>query len=404
MNILLLADANPSGEWIATRRLIEAIKGSYPSTNIFFAGFCNFPLREDWSLFTQAETIPRSTANSPFAFFRQLYRDIHSGRRVIKKLSPVAIDLILITEYTLVLAIKTMVNLRDKPSVYYFHGLHSLNPTHLRYPSIGERFLFYFEKLALRQSLTIMAPSVFGKRFIRSWLRDSNFLNRTYKIPHGIPAVFFARFSREEKKYLRRLYEIPLHTKIILFVGRLVAAKGLYNLTAAFAKINKWDKQTSLVIVSPRENIDQDVTDHLQQQIHALHLEKKVIFLWGLGLRQLAMLYQISQITLLPSEFEVSPLVLYESLAASTPVLGTATGDMAQLLEKVDGTLILKDNSAAEIFSKLRSYFRLSPKRRRELRQRSRRTVLVFTPERSAQTFMRIINEATTKQRHTLKR
>lgn len=404
MNILLLADANPSGEWVATKRLIEAIKGSYPVINVFFAGFCNFPLHENWSLFTQTEIIPRSVANSPFAFLRQLYRDVYSGRRVIKKLSPVAIDLILATEYTLALAIKTLVNLRDKPLVYYFHGLHSLNPTHLRYPSLGERFLFYFEKLAIREGLAIMTPSAFGNRFVRSWLRDGKLSNRTYKIRHGIPSVFFARFSREEKKYLRRLYEIPLHTKIILFSGRLVIAKGLYNLVTAFAKINKWDKQTSLVLASPRGNIDQDVTDHLQQQIQALHLEKKVIFLWSLSSRQLAMLYQTAQITLLPSEFEVSPLVLYESLAASTPVLGTATGDMAQLLERVDPTLILKDNSVAEIFSRLRSYFRLSPRRRWELRQRSRRTALVFTPEKSAQAFMRIINEITVKQRHAFKR
>lgn len=94
----------------------------------------------------------------------------------------------------------------------------------------------------------------------------------------------------------------------------------------------------------------------------------------------------------MPSEIEMAPLVLIESLACGTPFLGTKTGNMPYLLNKIDPFLILDNNSPKEIYKKLIYYFTLPKDSVEKMKKKSLEISNQYTEEASAQKFIKLID------------
>lgn len=163
-------------------------------------------------------------------------------------------------------------------------------------------------------------------------------------IPYGVP------FSEESVRAVTRRPDVPL----FLFVGRLVARKGVDRLLQALSR--SMDRQWRLEIVGfgPER-------DRLLEIVGDLGLEGRVEFLGRVDDERLARAYREASCLVLPAtvddraDTEGLGVVLLEAMAHGLPVIATRRGGITDIV--VDGeTGFLVDDEIEEIASGIRRF------------------------------------------------
>jgi len=121
------------------------------------------------------------------------------------------------------------------------------------------------------------------------------------------------------KENFRNKYKIS--NKFILFVGRFSISKGIKTLIQAFNIIQNENKFTdiSLIIMGVDFGYEKD----MDKLIHTLNLSKKIIVIKNPPREDVISAYGESEFLVLPSQWELSPLVPLESFAFKKPVIST---------------------------------------------------------------------------------
>lgn len=139
-----------------------------------------------------------------------------------------------------------------------------------------------------------------------------------------------AALSITAREKLRRTIAAP-EEKIIVFAGRLAPAKGLSAFfAAAFQVTQLLDNVRYLVIGEATTRAAAQMMDALQQQYTAL--QPKIKMLGKIPRRQLAMLYQVADIAVVPSIYEPFGYAAAEAMAAGVPVIASNTGGLAEII------------------------------------------------------------------------
>jgi glycosyltransferase involved in cell wall biosynthesis len=113
----------------------------------------------------------------------------------------------------------------------------------------------------------------------------------------------------------------------LLFAGAVVETKGVPTLIKALPLLSRYVDRFRLVVAGDGEN----------QMAAALRREgqSKVRLLGRVPFQEMRALYSTADLTILPSIwYENSPMVIYESLLAGTPVLGSDIGGIPELIEE----------------------------------------------------------------------
>jgi glycosyltransferase involved in cell wall biosynthesis len=173
-----------------------------------------------------------------------------------------------------------------------------------------------------------------------------------------------------------RTYVPPLAPRRgnILFVGRLIPHKGINYLLEGV------DRETQVRIVGTPYN------QEYMCLLKRLSIDKQVVFLSGIGDNELVSEYQTAGVTVLPSVYdtvygdhvavpELLGLVLLESMACGTPVIGTSVGAIPEFV--VDGVTgyIVPPNDARAIGDCIRDLLR-EPERVERMGRNGRQMVL----------------------------
>jgi glycosyltransferase involved in cell wall biosynthesis len=169
---------------------------------------------------------------------------------------------------------------------------------------------------------------------VASWVRDLLVLNgvapeRIALIRQGVSSLAAPRSVFRESASTP---DQPLRT---VFVGRLDPIKGLELLLAAMRSAP--DLSMKLDVLGSAGD------DRHRAKIRALiAADPRVRLLAPIGPDQVVPLLARYDITVVPSQvLETGPLVVLESFAAGTPVLGSALGGIAELVrDDVDGRLV----------------------------------------------------------------
>ncbi len=143
--------------------------------------------------------------------------------------------------------------------------------------------------------------------------------------------------------------ELGLSTKglIVLFVGNLVAVKGLDVLLRAWAKLHSCGElgsvPTTLVLVG-----EGHLRSELQHLAQTLGIAPEVRFVGGVPQSRVATWIGAADLLCLPSHSEGMPNVVIESLASAVPVVATAVGGLPEVIvDQANGILTQPGDSDA---------------------------------------------------------
>jgi len=131
--------------------------------------------------------------------------------------------------------------------------------------------------------------------------------------------------------------------RAVLFVGRMSAPKGIYDLFDAIPRVIGRHPEARFVLVGVAES------DAMEPVIRAeaarRGIAERVTFLGSLEGRDKAAAFVTSEMIVVPSWTEAFPLVIPEAMAAGLPVIATAVGAIPDFVkEGEDGFLIAPRN------------------------------------------------------------
>lgn len=163
-----------------------------------------------------------------------------------------------------------------------------------------------------------------------------NLQNKNIIIKNGYdPGVFYPEEINKEN-VLKELGIKKSFGKIVSFVGKLTNFKGVDILLKACQKYE--DDETLTIIAGNGE---------LFEELNKLKVElnlKNVFFIGNQPHEMLRKIYNIANVSIVPSRREPFGLVALEALACGTPVIGTNQGGIPDFLNEKVGTLVEVEN------------------------------------------------------------
>ncbi len=184
----------------------------------------------------------------------------------------------------------------------------------------------------------------------RSYVRWARHRARAFRVVnHGEMPALLERWgvARERIVVLPSLYidlatfrpaEVPLAPRQdVLFVGRMVANKGLERIVDALALLAGRARAPTALLVGKGP-----LQERVKRRVHARGLSGSVRFVdWVAQPAEVAQLYRQSRLIVCASTCEGGPRVTVEAMACGTPAVSTPVGMMKELIEPgVNGELV----------------------------------------------------------------
>lgn len=192
-----------------------------------------------------------------------------------------------------------------------------------------------------------------GVRIVASTHREQEFLcanfgadEKATVIPCGVNLELFHPIDRQEARARTGLGP----GRIILFVGRIEALKGLDRLIEATARLEAPDLR---LIITGGDEYSRDELGKLQALAEKLGVHDRVTFLPPMPQEELPLYYSAADLFVLPSHYESFGMVALEALACGTPVVATPVGDLGRIIRRGVTGYIAADNSPDELARKI---------------------------------------------------
>lgn len=154
---------------------------------------------------------------------------------------------------------------------------------------------------------------------------------RVRVIANGCDAAIF---RPQDRHAARSALGIAADARLVVYVGRLVAEKGLRELLDATKALVPEDDNLQLVLVG-----DGPLRDELESRI-AAHPGANVSLAGAQGPADVARWMAASDLVTLPSYSEGHPNVLVEALACGRPVVATPVGGIPEVVDDASGLLV----------------------------------------------------------------
>ena len=190
----------------------------------------------------------------------------------------------------------------------------------------------FFIKRIISDSSAISAANEYEKEIFLTFNKNS----KIKIIRNGVNLKTLVSQEDFKQKY-------KIDNKFILFVGRFSKSKGIETLLHACSIIkNELKSQNiSLVIMG----VDFGYQDEMLKLISMLKLDDSVVVIKNPPRDDVIAAYEQSEFLVLPSYWELSPLVPLESFVFKKPVISTkAHGIPYTVQDKVNGLLVEPDN------------------------------------------------------------
>lgn len=167
------------------------------------------------------------------------------------------------------------------------------------------------------------------RRYFSHLIKDRIFL-----IPNGIDKDFFKKSSEKLKlKFMKKL-KIKKKDFIVLFIGRIHPTKGLHFLLETFKKYFR-KKNIKLLIVGP-------IQDKNYFKKISILFRENIIFVGEVTEEEKIVIYDISNVLVLPSIYEPFGIVILEAFARGKPVIAVDSDGPRYLIENGKNGFLIK--------------------------------------------------------------
>lgn len=142
---------------------------------------------------------------------------------------------------------------------------------------------------------------------------------------------------------------LPAESIVLIAAGRLTWAKGYEDLISALELIVKEDKRVYCLIAG-----DGELRQRLEVQISNSGLAKHILLLGYLPRTDVLSLIEVSDIFVMPSRSEGTPIALLEAAALRKPILATSVGGIPELLENGEECILVSSGDLIELANAIR--------------------------------------------------
>lgn len=151
------------------------------------------------------------------------------------------------------------------------------------------------------------------------------------------------KFVDERERWLKK-HQIPADSLLCVAAGRLSWAKGHDNLIRAFEMVAKDYNHVYCLIAGEGE-----LRSSLEQQIQHAGLSGRVILLGHLSRLEVLSLINASDIFIMPSRTEGTPIALLEAAALKKPILASRVGGIPELVNDGSECLLVVPDDVLEL-------------------------------------------------------
>jgi len=221
-----------------------------------------------------------------------------------------------------------------KPSIIHVHGtdVHTIPQQSALLKFLTIRALRHAD--AIRAVSSDLAEQAMKLMDAGKWRRrdtetrrhgETERAKKIWVIPNGVDLNKFRVMARQEAK---RQLGLDEDKRYLLYVGRLVAVKGLDLLLDAFTQLVQNRNDVELVLIG-----DGTERHALVQRATTLGIKDKVHFVGAQPHEWVALWMNAGDVLCLPSRKEGFGAVLIEALACGTPVVATSVGGIPEIVD-----------------------------------------------------------------------
>ena len=207
--------------------------------------------------------------------------------------------------------------------------------------SFGRKIFFrgiYIDKFIINQSDKIICISNQVKKYFSKEIIQKNKYKTVY---YGFSSRDFLNSPNINIKLnsLRKKYNLKKNETILLNVARHVKQKSLKILLKAFSiYCKKQDKAKLILVGNGRE------TGNLKKLAIELNINSRIC--WINNYENIKDIFLLSDIFVLPSEYEGLGLVLLEAMSSKTPIIASKSSAIPEVIQNnYNGYLFQKNNS-----------------------------------------------------------
>ncbi|MDO9509872.1 MAG: glycosyltransferase family 4 protein, partial [Candidatus Magasanikbacteria bacterium] len=190
---------------------------------------------------------------------------------------------------------------------------------------------------------------------------------KSFYLPNAVDTDIFKPMKVDLSEVLLEKYT---EKKIILFVGNLLPVKNIDVLIKAMPGV---DKEAILLIIGGGY-----AERKYKKLVRKMCLEERVIFYGPVkNKKDLSKIYNLSNVTAVPSFYESFSLSTVESLACGIPVIGNdIPGIKGRIANSIDG-ILLKENTKEQWQDTLNSVLQYTDEQRRIIADKARQKALL---------------------------
>jgi len=210
-------------------------------------------------------------------------------------------------------------HLANMPTVLTIHGTYGLKYHGSVARLIEETFNRTVLAQTLRKASAVVCCTPLEEGYAKQYCKDFVCFN----IPNGIDVHRF-RDALKHRDRFREEYGISRDKKVILFLGQLIARKGVLELLDAIESVTKVFQEALFMIVG---------NGPLWMEVERYAAKQAVVRAYkGVSESEKHKLYALSDVFVLPSKSEGQPITILEAMASQLHIVTTPVGGVPDTL------------------------------------------------------------------------
>jgi glycosyltransferase involved in cell wall biosynthesis/SAM-dependent methyltransferase len=206
----------------------------------------------------------------------------------------------------------------------------------------------------------------------------NSFATAPQKVSVCRPTIDTELFIPGDRAKARESLNLPQESKIALYVGDITAAKGCQLLYEAAEKITSLYPDTLFIFLG-----DGPLLGSLISRSKKSDLSDRILFAGSVPNSTVAQFMHSSDVFVLPSFSEGTPVSLLEALACGLPVIATRVGGIPELIQSGENGLLITPGNSEELFLSLQRILSES-----ELREKLSQEAKKYSAHNETQTLL----------------